>query len=869
MPSSPDRSTRAPRPGSVGLLGRPVTRFVGKRTAAQLAKQGVETGGDLLRLLPRRYDTWGDLTDMRTLVKGEQATIQAQIVRASSRRTRSGRAPALMEATVTDGVSTMDVVQFGAAGQMRARATQLAPGTTVLMSGKVGLHRGRRQLSNPRLYVLDELDEAEREALLARPMPIYPGTEALPSWSVGKAVRTVLDQLEPGDVPDPLPEDLRRQAGLIDAYTAYRWVHRPDDAHQWKAARTRLRHEEALVLQVALAQRRAHHEATRTAVAWPEPEATGSLRADLDAALPYDLTAGQVRVGQEITTDLARTVPMQRLLQGDVGSGKTLVALRAMLQVVGGGGQAALLAPTEVLAAQHHSSLEAVLGPLGRLGMLGGAERATRVHLLTGSTPAAQRRRVLADLAAGEPAIVVGTHALLSETVQIPFLGLVVVDEQHRFGVAQRDALRERGGVTDPVTGQRHTPHLLVMTATPIPRTVAMTVFGSTPAAQRRRVLADLAAGEPAIVVGTHALLSETVQIPFLGLVVVDEQHRFGVAQRDALRERGGVTDPVTGQRHTPHLLVMTATPIPRTVAMTVFGDLVTSVLDELPAGRSPVTTHLVPWSRTSWVEGIWRRAAKEVAAGGRVYVVCPRIEGGDDEPQQGDAPASDAGTDAERASGLLELDEPAPRPDRPLASVEEWRQRLEAEPALERIGVGVLTGRMSSEDKASAMMGFASGATPVLVSTTVIEVGVDVPEASMMVILDADRFGLSQLHQLRGRVGRGDRESVCVAVTGVEVGTTAFHRLKAFASTTDGFALAEVDLDLRSEGDVLGASQSGRTSGLDLLRVTRDAQLIATARRQAERIVDDDPQLREHRALAAAIVERLDEEAQAFLERA
>ena len=775
MPSSPDRSTRAPRPGSVGLLGRPVTRFVGKRTAAQLAKQGVETGGDLLRLLPRRYDTWGDLTDMRTLVKGEQATIQAQIVRASSRRTRSGRAPALMEATVTDGVSTMDVVQFGAAGQMRARATQLAPGTTVLMSGKVGLHRGRRQLSNPRLYVLDELDEAEREALLARPMPIYPGTEALPSWSVGKAVRTVLDQLEPGDVPDPLPEGLRRQAGLIDAYTAYRWVHRPDDAHQWKAARTRLRHEEALVLQVALAQRRAHHEATRTAVAWPEPEATGSLRADLDAALPYDLTAGQVRVGQEITTDLARTVPMQRLLQGDVGSGKTLVALRAMLQVVGGGGQAALLAPTEVLAAQHHSSLEAVLGPLGRLGMLGGAERATRVHLLTGSTPAAQRRRVLADLAAGEPAIVVGTHALLSETVQIPFLGLVVVDEQHRFGVAQRDALRERGGVTDPVTGQRHTPHLLVMTATPIPRTVAMTVFG----------------------------------------------------------------------------------------------DLVTSVLDELPAGRSPVTTHLVPWSRTSWVEGIWRRAAKEVAAGGRVYVVCPRIEGGDDEPQQGDAAASDADIDDERASGLLALEGPAPRPDRPLASVEEWRQRLEAEPALEGIGVGVLTGRMSSEDKASAMMGFASGATPILVSTTVIEVGVDVPEASMMVILDADRFGLSQLHQLRGRVGRGDRESVCVAVTGVEVGTTAFHRLKAFASTTDGFALAEADLDLRSEGDVLGASQSGRTSGLDLLRVTRDARLIATARRQAERIVDDDPQLREHRDLAAAIVERLDEEAQAFLERA
>ena len=773
MPSSPDRSTRAPRPGSVGILQRPLSRLLGRRTAAQLAKQGVETGGDLLRLLPRRYDTWGDLTDMRTLSKDEQATVQAQIVRASSRRTRSGRAPALMEATVTDGVSTMDVVQFGAAGQMRARAAQLAPGTTVLMSGKVGIHRGRKQLSNPRLYVLDDLDEDEREALLARPMPIYPGTEALPSWSVGKAVRTVLDQVGPDDVPDPLPDDLRRSAGLVDAYTAYRWVHRPDDAQQWKAARNRLRHEEALILQVALAQRRAHHEATRTAVAWPEPQETGSLRADLDAALPYNLTAGQVRVGQEIAADLTRTVPMQRLLQGDVGSGKTLVALRAMLQVVGGGGQAALLAPTEVLAAQHRASLEMLLGPLGRSGMLGSAERSTRVHLLTGSTSAVQRRQILADLAAGEPAIVVGTHALLSDTVQIPFLGLVVVDEQHRFGVAQRDALRERGGVTDPDTGQRHTPHLLVMTATPIPRTIAMTVFG----------------------------------------------------------------------------------------------DLATSVLDELPAGRSPVRTHLVPWSRTSWVEGIWRRAAKEVAAGGRVYVVCPRIEVGDDEPQKEAAVASDADTD--RAVDLLELEESGPRPDRPLAAVEEWRQRLDAEPALEGIDIAVLTGRMSSEDKAAAMAGFASGATPVLVSTTVIEVGVDVPQASMMVILDADRFGLSQLHQLRGRVGRGDRESVCVAVTGVEVGSTAFHRLKAFASTMDGFALAEADLDLRSEGDVLGASQSGRASGLDLLRVTRDARLIATVRREAERIVAADPQLSEHRALASTIVERLDEESQAFLERA
>ena len=751
-----------------------MTRLVGKRTAAQLAKQGVETGADLLRLLPRRYDTWGELTDMRTLVEGEQATIQAQVVRASSRRTRSGRVPALMEATVTDGASTMDLVQFGAAGQMRARAAQLAPGTTVLLSGKVGLHRGRKQLSNPRLYVLDELDEDEREALLARPMPIYPGTEALPSWLVAKAVRSVLDQLEPGDVADPLPEELRREAELVDAYTAYRWVHRPEDSGQWKAARKRLRHEEALILQVALAQRRAHHEATRTAVAWPVPEAEGSLRADLDARLPYDLTAGQKRVGEEISADLARTVPMQRLLQGDVGSGKTLVALRAMLQVVGGGGQAALLAPTEVLAAQHRTSLEALLGPLGRAGTLGGARRATRVLLLTGSTPAPQRREVLAALAAGEPAIVVGTHALLSETVQIPFLGLVVVDEQHRFGVAQRDALRERRGVTDPATGTERTPHLLVMTATPIPRTIAMTIFG----------------------------------------------------------------------------------------------DLDLAVLDELPVGRRPVDTHLVPWERQPWVDGIWRRAAREIAAGGRVYVVCPRIDADErGEQAHGDADRPQAGDDLAEYPDSEEPDREGPA--RPLAAVTQWAQRLADEPALAGARIGTLTGRMTSTEKDAAMEAFAGGAAPVLVATTVIEVGVDVPEATMMVILDADRFGLSQLHQLRGRVGRGSRPAVCVATTGVEIGSAAFHRLKAFGDITDGFALAEADLRLRSEGNVLGAAQSGRRSDLDLLRVTRHRKVIEAARGEAEAIVAADPQLRRHRVLAAAIARRLDEESQAFLERA
>ena len=821
--TGPTRGAVVPPPESVPVLERPLGRLVGGRTAAQLARYGLDTGADLMRHLPRRYDTWGELTDLRTLVDGEQVTLQAEVTRCSSRRTRSGRPPAVLEATVTDGVGEMDVVLFGTVRLMSTYATRLAPGTTVLLSGKVGRHHGRRQLASPRFQVLDDLDQAGREALLARPVPIYPATDALPSWRVATAVRTVLDQLGPDDVPEPLPPDLRAREQLVDALTAYQWVHAPATSAQWKAARRRLRHEEALVLLTALAAARAEHAATTSAVAWPVPAPTGSLRADLDAALPYALTGAQQRVGAEIAQDLASTVPMQRLLQGDVGSGKTLVALRAMLQVVGAGGQAALLAPTEVLAAQHRDSLEQLLGPCGQAGRLGGADAAAPPApgvVAPGSTPAPPAR--------------------------------------------------------DVVRATR--VHLLT---------------GSTPAPRRREILAALAGGEPAVVVGTHALLAETVQLPFLGLVVVDEQHRFGVAQRDALRERGAVADPVTGVPRTPHLLVMTATPIPRTIAMTVFGDLAVSVLDELPAGRGRVQTFLVPWDRPAWVAGLWRRAAQEVAAGGRVYVVCPRIDATDTAGEE-DGAGTTAGAGEAAGPGRGERGQgragpgrptgpggagrgqgrggapppPGEAPGRPLASVAEWARLLAAEPALAGVGVTSLTGRMSPADKEAAMRAFASGRCPLMVSTTVVEVGVDVPEATMMVVLDADRFGLSQLHQLRGRVGRGSRPSVCMAVTGAEVDSTAFHRLKAFAGTTDGFALAEADLELRSEGNVLGAAQSGRRSDLDLLRVTRDADLIERVRSQAEAIVAADPGLEDHPALAAAITQRLDEENQAYLER-
>jgi len=729
-------------------------RLLGKRAAGPLAGLGLHTVGDLLRHYPRRYAAPGRLTDLTELRPGEHVTVMAEVRRATVRSMRS-RGGVLMEAVVTDGSRELSLTFFGKhPGSLRVHESRLRPGRLGMFTGTVRLYRGTVQLTHPDYQLVGAEVDDEAAALVeaTRPIPVYPASAALPTWRIQRAVRTVLDPLAETDLADPLPRELLTRLRLPGLLEALRLVHEPYTDDDWRRGQRRLRYEEAFVLQAALARRRAE-AAARPGVA--RAAVGGGLLDAFDARLPFTLTAGQREVGTEIAADLAAEQPMQRLLQGEVGSGKTVVALRAMLQVVDAGGQAALLAPTEVLAVQHLRTLRELLGPLAEEGMLGAAERATRVVLLTGSQGAAARREALLDAASGAAGIVVGTHALLGEQVQFADLGLVVVDEQHRFGVEQRDALRSRGGPQDAV----------------------------------------------------------------------------------------------------PHLLVMTATPIPRTVAMTVFGDLEVSSLTEIPAGRAPVTTHVVPADNEVWTARTWARVREEVDAGRRAYVVCPRIS----------ADAADPDAD------LLAADEPGEDdvPAAPLRAVEEVAAELAALPALDGVAIGTLHGRMSSAAKDEAMAAFADGRTPVLVSTTVIEVGVDVTEASVMVVLDAERFGLSQLHQLRGRVGRGTDPGLCLLVARAPEGTDAATRLATLASTTDGFALAAVDLELRREGDVLGASQSGRSSSLRLLRVVRDADLIAEAREEARAFVARDPALAAWPALAEAIDEWLAPDEQEYLDRA
>lgn len=741
-------------PADASGLDAPLERVLGRPTAKGLATLGLTTVGDLLRHYPRRYVEPGQRTSIADLEVGAHVTVVAQVERATVRTMRA-RSGAIFAVVVTDGAHRLDLSFFARhAGALRPHESRLVPGRLAQFSGTVSEYRGALQLTHPDYEVIEDVDGLDEMP----PTPIYPATAQMPSWKTARAVRAVLPALDDA-LPEPVPAEVRARRGLMSLPDAIRTVHAPATVADAYRARRTLRFEEALVLQTELARRR---HAALVLSATPRPRVEGpSLLTDLDARLPFDLTPGQVAVGEEIAADLARAHPMQRLLQGDVGSGKTLVALRAMLQVVDAGGQAVLLAPTEVLAQQHHRTLTALLGPLAEAGMLAGAERATRVTLLTGSLGAAATREALLDAASGRAGIVVGTHALLSERVQFADLGLVVVDEQHRFGVEQRDTLRSRG-------------------------------------------------------------------------------------------------DDV------PHMLVMTATPIPRTVAMTVFGDLEVSTLTEVPQGRAGITSHVVWAERPAWVQRVWQVVREHVDRGERVFVVCPRITGDDT--------SSDEGNLLDELAGQLDG---TPAPDRPRtgtpparSAVEDVVRELEGMPALGGAAIGTLHGRMPSDERDRAMAAFLEGRTQILVATTVIEVGVDVPLATAMVILDADVFGISQLHQLRGRVGRGTLPGTCFLVTRAEEGSDAAERLQRLAGTTDGFELALLDLSVRREGDVLGASQSGGASSLRLLRVVKDADLIAEAREEATDLVAADPTLAAFPALAAAVEARLRGVETAFLDR-
>jgi ATP-dependent DNA helicase RecG len=704
---------------------------------------GYRTVGELLRHYPRRYVPKGTLSDLGTLVEGEHVTVIARVVTVDQRQhvDRRTRRPAYrLEVTVATGDQELRLTFFDKAKHVSDwRARTIAPGTFGLFSGKLGRFRNTWQLTNPQTQLFAGAEEGEdqaRESYEAQPdlVTLYPATATVQSWQVERAVRLALDLVEV--VPEPLPPDVRLAHGLLSSRQALEWIHRPGSWDEQRAAERSLRFEEALVTQTVLARRRADLAALP---AQARPGHEGGLLDRFDERLPFELTVGQRSVGDAILGDLAGDHPMHRLLQGEVGSGKTVVALRAMLRVVDSGGQAALLAPTEVLAHQHHRTVTAMLGDLAAGGMLGGAEGGTRVALLTGSLGAAARREALLDVASGAAGVVVGTHALLEEKVSFADLGLVVVDEQHRFGVEQRAALAAKAG--------------------------------------------------------------------------------------DAR----------------PHVLVMTATPIPRTIAMTVFGDLETSTLAELPAGRCPIQTTVVPLThQPGWLDRAWTRVREEVERGHQVYVVCPRVD----------------------------PDEKADPGDPSLAAVEQVAPDL-ATGHLRGLRVEALHGRMTPDRKDEVMRAFARGEVDVLVATTVIEVGVDVGNATAMVVLDADRFGVSQLHQLRGRVGRGGHPGLCLLVTRAERGTAALGRLEAVAATLDGFELSRIDLEQRREGDVLGAAQSGGRSGLKLLSVLRHEEEINAAREAAARLVEADPRLVRHPDLGAE-VRRLEESQQAdYLEKA
>ncbi|MEV5278865.1 ATP-dependent DNA helicase RecG [Streptomyces sp. NPDC051994] len=730
----------------VPALEEPLKKLLGGPTAKVMAEHlDLHTVGDLLHHYPRRYEERGQLTKLAELPLDEDVTVVAQVADARVHTFNGGRGQRL-EITITDGSGRLQLVFFGRG--IHKPHKELLPGSRAMFAGKVSMFNRRLQLAHPTYAKLgaDADDESDIDSWAGALIPIYPACKGLESWKIAKAVDTVLPSAQ--EAIDPLPATLREGRGFVPLPEALLKVHRPQTKADIEDARRRLKWDEAFVLQVALARRRFADTQLPAVARKPAP---GGVLDSFDAKLPFTLTDGQRKVSGEIFDDLATEHPMHRLLQGEVGSGKTMVALRAMLAVVDSGGQAAMLAPTEVLAQQHHRSITEMMGELAEGGMLGGSEQGTKVVLLTGSMGMPARRQALLDLVTGEAGIVIGTHALIEDKVQFHDLGLVVVDEQHRFGVEQRDALRGKG-------------------------------------------------------------------------------------------------------KQPPHLLVMTATPIPRTVAMTVFGDLETSVLDQLPAGRSPIASHVVPaQDKPHFLARAWERVREEVDKGHQAYVVCPRI--GDDEEE------------AKTAKGKKKAEEAETADKRPPLAVTEIADQLRGGP-LQGLHIEILHGRMQPDDKDDVMRRYAAGEVDVLVATTVIEVGVNVPNATAMVIMDADRFGVSQLHQLRGRVGRGSAPGLCLLVTDMPEAAAARARLDAVASTLDGFELSRIDLEQRREGDVLGQAQSGVRSSLRMLTVIDDEEIIAAAREEAVTVVADDPDLERLPGLRTALDALLDKDREQYLDK-
>ncbi len=694
---------------SVGQL-----RLVGAKRLEALASLGIETVFDLLTVYPRRYIDRTRRAELADLSVGEEAAIFATVTANSSRRTRQGKS--MVEVLVSDGDEAMKIAFFN----QPWRGAQLAPGIQAIFFGKVSDFRGQRQMANPVVDIIVGPSGEERDASrVGFIVPIYPasGKAGLTSWEMGGFIEQSLRRA--GPLLDPVPQEVLDELGLVSRTDSFWGIHLPSTMEYIIEARRRLVFDEFLRLQLLLALRRRRLVATAAGVQHPIADddlsvSPGAL-VNPDSRLVrqflaghrFALTGAQQRVLGEIAADLRSPLPMHRLLQGDVGSGKTVVALTALLAAIDGGRQGALMAPTEVLAEQHVASIRRDLeGLVVRDEAVLGGVRPLRIQLLTGRIKGKERTSALAALADGGIDIVIGTHALLTDDVRFAALGIVVIDEQHRFGVEQRAQLRDKGRA--------------------------------------------------------HSL-----------------------------------------EGRDPDLLVMTATPIPRTAAMVVFGDLDRSVLDELPRGRQAIATS---WARTAQAEqAAWQRVREEVAAGKRAYVICPLVEG----------------------SEKIEA-----------SSAVEERTRL-ATQELRGLSVGLLHGQMKSGEKDAVMDGFRRGEIQVLVATVVIEVGVDVPEATVIVIEDAWRFGLAQLHQLRGRVGRGHDPSYCVLL-GEPSTPDGATRLEALVSSSDGFALAEIDLDLRGEGTLLGSRQRGQ-SDLRLANLRRDESTLQQARSVALSLVELD----------------------------